>query len=125
MSHFVTIQTQIRDVEALRDACTELGVELLKDTNARGYNGSQIQAEHVIRLKGPYDIAVQSTSSGAFHLSTDWWNGHVAGEVGDKYGRLLQLYAVHKTTREARSKRLGVRRRQEQDGSIKLILGGV
>ncbi len=34
MSHFTTIQTQIRDAEALADACAELGVELLRDTEA-------------------------------------------------------------------------------------------
>ena len=125
MSHFVTIQTQIRDLEALRDACTELSLELLNDTQARGFNGSLVSADHVIRLKGPYDIAIKVTPNQSFELSTDWWNGHVAAEVGPNYGRLLQLYAVHKTTREARRKRLSVRRRQEQDGSIKLILGGV
>jgi hypothetical protein len=30
MSHFTTIQTQIRDAAALRDACKELGVELIE-----------------------------------------------------------------------------------------------
>ena len=125
MSHFVTIQTQIRDLDALRDACAELGVELLANAQARGFNGALIQADHVIRLKGPYDVAVQASPEQNLELSTDWWNGHVAAEVGPHYGRLLQLYAVHKTTREARRKRLSVRRRQEQDGSIKLILGGV
>lgn len=34
MSHFTTILTQIRDVDALGAACAELGVELLRDTDA-------------------------------------------------------------------------------------------
>ena len=34
MSHFATIQTQIRDIAALRDACRELGVELIENTQA-------------------------------------------------------------------------------------------
>ena len=37
MSHFATVETQIRDVEALRGACRELGVELLENVTARGY----------------------------------------------------------------------------------------
>jgi hypothetical protein len=58
----------------------------------------------------------------AWSLTTDWWNGHVEKEVGPNYGRLLQLYGVHKTTREARRKRLRVTRHTETDGSIRLSL---
>jgi hypothetical protein len=126
MSHFVTIETQIRDVTALEDACAELGVDLLRDTEARGFAGTTRHGDLVIRLKGPYDIAAnrdpQSAHPEAYALTTDWWDGHVEREVGPNYGRLLQLYGVHKTLREARSKRLRVTRRQEADGSIRLTL---
>ena len=124
MSHFVTIQTQIRDVAALEDACTELGLQLLHDAEARGFADQTRKAELVIRLKGPYDIAASRESSEAdtYTLTTDWWNGHVEKEVGANYGRLLQLYGVHKTMREAQKKRLRVTRRQETDGSIRLTL---
>ena len=37
MSHFTTIQTQVRDLDALRAALGELGVTLLEKTKARGY----------------------------------------------------------------------------------------
>ena len=135
MSHFVTIETQIRDVAALEEACAELGVELLRDTAARGFAGSTRHGELVIRLRGPYDIAAnrltdananpEAGSPGqaeAYTLTTDWWNGHVEKEVGPHYGRLLQLYGVHKTIREARARRLRVTRSQEADGSIRLTL---
>lgn len=134
MSHFVSIQTQIRDIDALEDACAELGVELLRDAEARGFGNQSRRGELVIRLKGPYDIAANRnrTPGGsdaedgadpeAYTLATDWWNGHVEKEVGRNYGRLLQLYGVHKTMREARRKRLRVQRRQETDGSIRLTL---
>ena len=36
MSHFTTINTQIKDINALRDACKELGLEVLPDAEARG-----------------------------------------------------------------------------------------
>ena len=128
MSHFTTIQTQIRDIDALRDACSELGLELLPNTEARGFGGRTRHGEHVIRLKGPYDIAVNqefpegSEKKGSYGLTTDWWDGHVEREVGPKYGRLLQLYGVHKTMREARRQRYRVTRKLEQDGSIALSL---
>jgi len=126
MSHFTTILTQIRDADALADACAELGVELLRDTEARGFANSTRHGELVVRLKGPYDIAANranpNNGTEPYELSTDWWNGHVEAEVGPNYGRLLQLYGVHKTMREAAKKHLRVTRRQESDGSIKLTL---
>ncbi len=126
MSHFVTIQTQIRDIAALEDACAELGVELVHDAEARGYADQTRHGDLVIRLNGPYDIAANretgAETSEPYTLTTDWWGGHVEKEVGPNYGRLLQLYGVHKTIREASRKRLRVTRRQETDGSIRLTL---
>jgi|GEM_PF-1247358 len=57
MSHFTTIRTQIRDIDALRGACTELGFQLIQNAEARGFFQST-KGEYVIQLKGPYDIAV-------------------------------------------------------------------
>jgi hypothetical protein len=39
MSHFTTIQTQIRDLDALRDACGELGLGFTANAKCRGYAG--------------------------------------------------------------------------------------
>jgi hypothetical protein len=126
MSHFTTIQTQIRDLDALRDACSELGLGFNANATCRGYAGLTRRAPHVIQLKGPYDIAVDPSpeQDGSYGLTTDWWDGHVAKEVGPGYGRLLQSYGVHKTMREARSRGLRSTRRIEADGSIRLTLEG-
>ncbi len=126
MSHFTTIQTQIRDLDALNDACVEMGFKFLPNANCRGYAGITRKAPHVIQLKGPYDIAVDPhpENDGTFGLTTDWWDGHAAKEVGIGYGRLLQSYGIHKTIREARSRGLRTHRRQEADGSILLTLEG-
>ena len=122
MSHFTTIKTQIKDVTALRSAITELGLEFLQNTTARGYVSQTMKGDYVVRLKGPYDIAVNRQSDGTFGLTTDWWDGHVAQEVGPNFGRLLQLYGVHKATAEARKKGMSVQRKQQPNGSIKLVL---
>ena len=126
MSHFTTIQTQIRDLEALRDACGELQLGFTANARCRGYAGTVRLAPHVIQLKGPYDIAVEPSpeKDGTFGLTTDWWDGHVAKEVGVGYGRLLQSYGVCKTIREARNRGLRVSRHQEQDGSVLITLEG-
>ena len=126
MSHFATIQTQIKDIEALVYACVELNLKLVPDSTCRGYAGTVRQAPYVIKLKGPYDIAVDPSPAkdGTYGLTTDWWDGHVAKEVGIGYSRLLQSYGVHKTIREANLRGLRSTRRVEADGSILLTLEG-
>ena len=125
MSHFTTIKTQIKDTTALKAAVAELGLILLQNAEARGYAVNKQHGDYVIRLKGPYDIAVNQQPDGTFGLTTDWWEGHVEREVGANFGKLLQLYAVHKASIEARRKGLTVQRNQKHDGSIKLVIGGV
>jgi hypothetical protein len=122
MSHFTTIKTQIKDVEALRSAVNELGLQLLANTDARGYISNKTKGDYVIRLKGPYDVALNQQPDGTYGLTTDWWDGHVEREVGTNFGRLLQLYGVHKTSMEARKKGYSVLRNSQPNGSIKLIL---
>ncbi len=123
MSHFTTIQTQIKDIEALRSACQEMGLTLLQNTEARGYYENKIKGEYVVRLKGPYDIALNKQPDDSFGLTADLWNGHVEKEVGQGYGKLLQLYGVHKAMREARKRGHMVNRSQQKDGSIRLVIG--
>ena len=125
MSHFTTITTQVRDVAALRAAVAELGLQLVPDADARGFASQTRRGDYVIRLKGPYDIALNKTPDGSYGLTTDWWDGHVEKEVGAKFGRLLQLYGIHKTTIEARKRGHFVQRKAQKDGSIKLTIGGV
>jgi hypothetical protein len=125
MSHFTEIKTQIKDIEALRLACAELGLALLQNAEARGYYENRTKGDFVVRLKGPYDIAVNRQPDGTFGLTADLWQGHVEKEVGQGYGKLLQLYGVHKASIEARKKGLSVLCRQQQNGAIKLVLMGV
>ena len=122
MSHFTTIKTQIKDFEALRSACQEMGLSLLQNVEARGYYENKIKGDHVILLKGPYDIALNKQPDGSFGLTADLWQGHVENEVGQGYGKLLQLYGVHKAIREARKKGHLVSRSQQQNGAIKLSI---
>ena len=124
MSHFTTISTQIKDIEALRSACRELGFTLLQNADARGYYENKTHGDYVVQLKGPYDVAVNQQPDGTYGLTCDWYAGHVEQEVGANYGKLLQLYAVHKARREARKKGHAVHRQHQKDGSIKLTIGG-
>ncbi len=123
MSHFTTIKTQIKDIEALRQACAELGLTLEQNAQARGYASNQIKGDYVIRLKGPYDIALNRQPEGSYSLTDDQWGNYVEDEVGPQHGKLMQLYAVHKALREARKKGHLARRSRLPDGSIQLTIG--
>lgn len=120
MSHFVTVKTQIKDIGALKSACQELGLEVRDNDLARGFINARTQGKHVIKLKGPYDIAVNPQPDGTFGMTCDWFNGHVAKEVGEGYQRLLQLYAVHKATAAAKQQGYTVTRQPGKNGSIQL-----
>ena len=122
MSHFTTIKTQIKDIEALRSALGEMGLALFPDAEARGYYESITKGDYVIRLKGLYDVALNKQPDGAYGLTADWWAGHVEKEVGKDFGKLLQLYGVHKTMLEAKRRGYSVVRKAQQDGAIKLTL---
>jgi hypothetical protein len=124
VSHFTTIETQIRDIEALRSVCNELGLALVQNTQARGYGGKTHQGEYVVVLKGPFDIALNKQASGAYQLTTDWWDGHVEKEVGQKFGRILQSYGVWKTAMEATKKGYMVTRHGLKNGCIKVTISG-
>jgi len=125
MSHFTSIETQIRDIPALREACRELGLTVTENGVARGYSSNTHRGDLVIRLKGPYDVALNRQQDGSYGLTTDWWNGHVERELGAGYGKLLQLYGVYRAQAEARRKGYTTKRQQLGDGSIKLIIGGL
>jgi len=125
MSHFTTIETRIADLDALRTACAELGLETADKAVARGFGSQRRQGRMVIRLKGPYDVAVNPAREGnGFALETDLWQGHVERELGPGLGRLKQLYAVHKASAEARKRGLRVRRSVLPDGRIRLNVTG-
>jgi len=125
MSHFTTIDVQIKDIAALRHACQEMALVLADNCEARGYAENKVAADHVIKLNGPYDVAVQRQPNGAYTLVADLWCGHVENELGKDFGRIKQLYGVHKATLEARQRGLHVRRHQHKDGKIRLTIGGV
>jgi hypothetical protein len=124
MSHFTTIETKIHDLDALRAACAELGLEVAERAQARGFGRNTRSGRHVIRLAGPYDVAVNPIGKGEFALETDLWAGHVERELGPGLGQLRQLYAVHKASAEARKRGLRVRRSILSDGRIRLNVTG-
>ena len=90
MSHFVSISLKIKDIEALRRAVESLGYTLEEDSIARGYTSKR--ADYVIRLNGPYDVAVLKRGD-HYELEADFYLGHVERELGRGLSKLKREYA--------------------------------
>lgn len=106
MSHFTTLDLEIKSIEALRRACDSLKLSLVEKGVARGYGGRTMPGEYVIHLNGPYDIALNKRKDGVYAVTADWWGGHVAKAVGPACGLLKQAYGASAATLAAR--RLGM-----------------
>ena len=108
MTNFTTIETPIRDLVALVYACVGLNLDIVPDAWCRGHGGSVRQAEYVIRLRGPHDIAVDpaEVAGGTYVLTTDWGDGHVAREVGIGCCDLLEAYDFHRNRRQREAQAL-------------------
>ena len=114
MSHIVTIETQIKEVTALRAACQRLGLPKpvwettrLFDGNATGY---------CVRLpdwRFPVVCDVENGNILFDNFSGRWGNQQ-------ELDRLLQGYAVEKTRLEAHRQGHTITEQQLADGSIKL-----
>lgn len=116
MSHIVTVQTRIRDVQALGQACEKLGLEppilgkaKLYLTDAEGWK---------VKLTDWYYPIVVHPETG--ELFYDNYGGHW-GDIA-RLHQLLQTYAVEKTRIEARRKGHRLIEQPLEDGSIRLTL---
>lgn len=121
MSHFTSIKTAIKDIESLKTAVESLGLTLVENQTARGYSGQKLKADYVIKLKGPYDIALKKQRNDTYEIVTDWWGGHVEKEVGKNAGQLLQNYGIVCAMKIAKERGLEVEHEKMKDGTIRIV----
>ena len=119
MSHIVTIQTQVRDPDALAAACRRLSLAEPKQETVPLFSG-QVTGLAVRLPNWQYPLVVD-IAAGALHYDNFEGNWGEQKELD----RLLQVYAVEKAKLEARRKGFAVQETALQDGSVKLqILEG-
>ena len=122
MSHWTTVDVAVTDEAALRKAAEELGCTWQIGGEAVGYVGKRLKSDFVIKVPGSaYDIAV-IRKDGKLTLTTDWYRGTVAKVVGKDYGKLLQLYGIHKAHAAARLKGYATQRKLQPNGDIQLVI---
>ena len=114
MSHIVTVQTKVRDPNAITAACARLNLPTPVQGNAKLFSGEC--AGLLVRLPGWQYPAVIDTQTG--EIQFDNFNGHWGDQ--QHLDRFLQMYAVEKAKLEARKKGYTMSEQTLSDGSIKL-----
>lgn len=150
MSHVVSIKTELRDIEAVKAACKELGLVFKENQKTIRWYGQWMNdydaadaayklgidpkqygtCNHAIEVPGSnYDVGLlRNPVTGGYRIYFDFYgcNGRRIQEaIGEHGGKLVQYYAAHKATMAARAKGYLVSRQTAANGNIKLVVTGV
>jgi len=116
MSKFVTISTQIRDVQCLREALGDAGTQVVTDKEVRGYAGRKPVEFAAVTSGG--QVGFRKTQEGAYEVVGDDMN-IPRGFVND----LTQRYARRKVIKEAARAGFNVvEDKVQQDRSLRLVV---
>ncbi len=104
MSHFTTVQTQIKDLVALKAALKDLNyafTEAEQGVEVRGYLGAKERAGISIHASKTYDIGLKQTTTG-YEFVADWWGVEITRGVTEEafVKAVTQRYAYHKVKNE-------------------------
>ena len=123
MSHFSQIKTQIRNLNSLEAALTDLGIDWKSaPTEVRGYRGVTSTAEVVIEQKNGYDVGF-SWNGTEYELVADLQFWQQAWSVDRFLNKVTQRYAYHTVVNESAKQGFQVsEQKQNQDGSLRLVV---
>lgn len=116
LSHIVSIQSEVRDAEAVKLACRRLGLAQPCQETVRLFSGHATGL--TVRLPNWRYPVVCETSTGTLRFD----NYH--GRWGDQkhLDRFLQIYSAEKAKLEARRRGHAVTEQTLADGTIKLTI---
>ena len=104
MSHISKIELEVKDLSILSQACSRLGLKLVRGQKSFKWYGQNSQCDHAITIPGAeYEIGIKHNNS-MFELSCDYYDKNLAKTIGENAGLLKQAYAVEKAGIEARKK---------------------
>lgn len=121
MSHFSTIQVQIKNGEILNQTLQELGYTVECNKKVRGYQGNKTEAEYVIRQDNGYDLGFRLNGEN-YELVADFWGARIDQKAF--VNSLMQKYA-HKTLM-ASVQEQGFNLEEEEilaDGTVRVVVG--
>jgi len=126
MSHFVRIQTQIREREHLIAALRDLHYQFQEGQElvVRGYAGNRERAEVVVNTGSAYDIGFQRKAD-EYEIVADWWGVQKDTPIRQQsfVQEINQRYAYNLAKDQAREQFLIVEEEQElENGDIVILL---
>jgi len=123
MSHFSQIKTKIRNLDCLKAALTDLGIEWSSDSKpVRGYRGQTQAASIVISQANNYDFGFVWNGQ-EYELVADlqFWDQPLP--VERFLSKLTQRYACRTILQETEKQGFQVTEEQAQtDGTVRLVL---
>ncbi|MEI6330233.1 MAG: DUF1257 domain-containing protein [Pseudanabaena sp.] len=123
MSHFSQVKTQIRSLEPLQKALTDLGVNWKSGASPmRGYQGATTEAEVVIAQDNGYDVGFQWNGR-EFALVADMQYWQQPWTVESFLNKVTQRYAIATVMGESIDQGFTLSEQQvREDGSVRLVL---
>jgi hypothetical protein len=116
LSHIVEIKTEIRDVQAVRAACTRLQLAAPEHKTVRLFSATATGL--CVQLPGwTYPVVANLQTS---QVQYDNYNGHWGEQK--HLNAFLQAYAVEKAKIEARKKGHSVTETRLEDGCIRVTV---
>jgi hypothetical protein len=104
MSHISKIELEVNDLAVLSQACTRLGLTLIRGQKEFKWYGKNAPCEHAIKVpEANYEIGVVKEKH-RYELNCDYYDRGIEKVIGRQGGLLKQAYAVAKTKIEARKK---------------------
>ncbi len=123
MSHFSNIKTKIRNLDSLKAALNDVGVDWKSGPReVRGYQGQTLKAEVVVEQANNYDIGF-SWNGSEYDLVADlqYWQQPLT--VEGFLRQVTQRYAYHTVVNEATNQGFEIAEQQKnKDGSIRLVV---
>lgn len=141
MSHIVSIDMEVKDLDALAKAAEACGCELVRNQKTYRWYGRSVgdsplpqgftaadlgKCEHAIRVKGKpnaYEVGVVRRKDGrGFTLLWDFWSGGfgLQDAVGEDANRLKQNYATQVARKYWTRKGYTVSESRREDGTVVL-----
>jgi hypothetical protein len=119
MSHFTRVRTQLRNLETVKQALSEMGYAVTEGT-VRGYRGNAAEADFIVQINDAYDIGFRQEAD-QIVMVADFWGLRIDREQFLK--NLSQKYAYLTIMEQAQAQGWQAMNEELQpDGSIRLVM---
>ena len=129
MSHFTKCALKMTNLQAIKKALADLGLNFTEQENnqgvvVRGYRGDSLKAAISVNM-GRYDIGIIDNLDGTYGVTADWWGVETThGTSEEEFQNMLgQKYQYHNVKQACEEKGYTVEEElNEEDGSIRLVV---